>query len=60
MDRALPRHDDAVAAQRDLRDDVRAIVILRAHLADLFFERQFLGDDWSAAKVTGRPVSRLS
>ena len=42
--RALPRHDDAIAAQGDLRDDVRAIVIFRAHSLDLLVKRQFLGD----------------
>ena len=41
---ALPRHDDAVAAQRDLGDDVRAIVVFGPHGGNLFVERHFLGD----------------
>src|SRR3546814_21145086 len=44
MPRPLPRHDDAVAAQRDLRDDIRPARILAPHFVDLLFERQFLGD----------------
>src|SRR3546814_9281270 len=44
MHRPLPRHDDAVAAQRDLRDNIRPARILAPHFVDLLFERQFLGD----------------
>ena len=44
MDRTLPRHDDAIAAQRDLGDDVCAVVILRTHRGDLLAQRHFLGD----------------
>ena len=42
--RPLPRHDDAIAAQRDLRDDIRAGRVLAPHFRNLFLERQFLGD----------------
>ena len=41
---ALPRHDDAVAAQGNLRDDIGTTVVLRDHRADLFLKRHFLGD----------------
>ena len=44
VDGAAPGHDDAVAAQRDLRNDVGTCRVLLAHRRDLFFERQFLGD----------------
>src|SRR3546814_10772879 len=44
MHRPLPRHDDAVAAQRDLRDNIRPARILAPHFVDLLSERQFLGD----------------
>ena len=41
---ALPRHHDAVSTQGDLGDDVRSVVVFRAHRGDLFLERQLLGD----------------
>ena len=44
VDGAAPAHDDAVAAQGDLRDDVGAGGIFAAHLGNLLVERQFLGD----------------
>ena len=44
VDSALPSHDDAIAAQRDLRDDIGTIVILGAHRGNLFLQRHFLGD----------------
>src|SRR3546814_2435911 len=34
MHRPLPRHDDAVAAQRDLRDNIRPARILAPHFVD--------------------------
>ena len=54
VDRALPRHDDAVPAQRNLRHDIGAIVILCAHLADLFLQRQFLGNGLQRGKGNGQ------
>ena len=44
MHRAAPSHNDAVSAQRNLRDDVGAFSVLSAHFADLFFKWQFFGD----------------
>ena len=41
---SLPRHDDAISAQRDLRDDIGAIIVLRTHFGNLLVERQFLGN----------------
>ena len=54
VDGALPRHDDAVSAQRDLGDDVRAIVVLRAHRGDLLVERHFLGDGLQRGESNGK------
>ena len=44
MDGAAPRHQDAGAAQGDLRDDVGALGIPFGGLGHLFFPGQFLGD----------------
>ena len=51
--RTLPRHNDPIAAQGDLRDDVCAIVILRAHIVDLLVQRQFLGDGLERSESDG-------
>ncbi len=55
MDRALPRHHDAIAAQGDLRDDIGTIVVLRAHRGDLLIERHFLGDGLERGKGDREP-----
>ncbi len=44
VDGPLPCHDDAIAAQGDLGDDVCAIVVLGDHGGNLFLQRHFLGD----------------
>jgi len=41
----VPRHAMTIrCAKRDLRDDVRALRVLRRHRLDLLFKGQFLGD----------------
>ena len=51
---SAPGHDDAVAPERDLRDDIGALGVLRAHRRNLLVQWQFLGDRLERGEADGQ------